>query len=269
MLRRLLRRSDGGDSGHLAGVASSSSDLELDRCPWCCIIDDMATYRQYCPVAVASEIVAERWNPLIVRNLMFGADTFSAIANGVPAMSRSMLLKRLGELQRAGVIETRLKPDGRGYHYRLTEAGADLVGVIGALGAWGERWVHVTAEQSDPAFALWTLCQVQVNRSALPDGRVVVAFKFPEERPRNRRFWMLVEHGSAEMCHSDQGGRPDLTVEARSQAFVDWHRGARTWRDVLRTGDVTISGPQRLRRAFPTWNLHAPVVDPQFGRLTG
>jgi DNA-binding HxlR family transcriptional regulator len=227
----------------------------------------MATYRQYCPIAVASQVVAERWNPLIVRNLMFGADTFSAIANGVPSMSRSMLTKRLDELQRAGVIETQLKPDGRGHHYRLTEAGADLAGVIGALAAWGERWVDVTAEQSDPAHALWTWCQVQLNRSALPDGRVVVAFEFPQERPSNRRFWMLLDHGSAEMCHSDPGGLPDLTVAAHSQAFVDWHRGARAWRDVLRTGDITVSGPQRLRRAFPNWNLHAPAVDSKFSRL--
>jgi DNA-binding HxlR family transcriptional regulator len=94
----------------------------------------MANYRQYCPVALASEVLAERWNPLIVRNLMFGADTFSAIANGVPSMSRSMLIKRLDELQRAGVIETQLKPDGRGYNYRLTDAGADLAGVSGLSG---------------------------------------------------------------------------------------------------------------------------------------
>jgi hypothetical protein len=71
------------------------------------------------------------------------------------------------------------------------------------------------------------------------------------------------------MCHSDPGGRPDLTVEARSQAFVDWHRGARTWRDVLGTGDVTINGPQRLRRAFPAWNLQTPVVDPKYRRAVG
>ena len=74
----------------------------------------MGTYHQYCPVARASEILAERWNPLIVRNLMFGADTFSAIARGVPTMSRSMLLKRLEELERAGVIQSRPKPEGRG-----------------------------------------------------------------------------------------------------------------------------------------------------------
>src|SRR3954453_4023120 len=81
------------------------------RCDhWC-----MGTYRQYCPIARASEILAERWNPLIVRNLMFGADTFSAIARGVPTMSRSMLLKRFDELERAGIIESCEKAQGRGH----------------------------------------------------------------------------------------------------------------------------------------------------------
>ena len=74
----------------------------------------MGTYHQYCPVARASEILAERWNPLVVRNLMFGADTFSAIARGC-RRCRSMLLKRLDELERAGVIETRPKTGGRGH----------------------------------------------------------------------------------------------------------------------------------------------------------
>src|SRR5258708_16918682 len=98
----------------------------------------MATYRQSRPVAVASEILAERWNPLIVRNLMFGADTFSAIANGVPSMSRSMLIKRLDELQRAGVIETQLNPDGRGYNYRLTDAAPDPAAVARLLRPCGQ-----------------------------------------------------------------------------------------------------------------------------------
>jgi DNA-binding HxlR family transcriptional regulator len=216
----------------------------------------MGTYRQYCPIARASEILAERWNPLIVRNLMFGADTFSAIAGGVPTMSRSMLIKRLNELERAGLIQSRLKPDGRGRLYGLTEAGADLAGVLDGLAAWGERWVEVTPDRSDPGFTLWAWCQVQLDRSALPPGRVVVAFIFPDERPGNRRFWLLVEHGDAEVCYTDPGGEPDLTVVARSLAFVDWHRGERSWRDVLRSGDVKLIGPTWLRRSFPSWNRH-------------
>jgi DNA-binding HxlR family transcriptional regulator len=214
----------------------------------------MGTYRQYCPIARASEILAERWNPLIVRNLMFGADTFSAIAGGVPTMSRSMLIKRLDELERAGLIESRPKPNGRGHLYELTEAGADLAGVLDGLAAWGERWVEVTPDRSDPGFVLWAWCQVQLDRSALPAGRVVVAFTFPDERAGNQRYWLLVEHGDAEVCYTDPGGEPDLMVEARSLAFVDWHRGARSWRDVLRSGDVKLIGPTWLRRSFPTWN---------------
>ena len=220
----------------------------------------MGTYRQYCPVARASEILAERWNPLIVRNLTFGADTFSAIARGVPTMSRSMLIKRLDELERAGVIETLAKSNGHGRVYRLTEAGADLAEVIDALAVWGERWVEVTTDRCDPGFALWAWCQVQLDRSALPPGRVVVAFFFPDERPANRRYWMLIDRGDAELCYSDPGGQPDLSVEARSQPFVDWHRGARTWAQLLRAGDVQLTGPARLRRSFPHWNTHTPIV---------
>jgi DNA-binding HxlR family transcriptional regulator len=216
----------------------------------------VGTYRQYCPIARASEILAERWNPLIVRNLMFGADTFSAIARGVPTMSRSMLIKRLDELERAGVIEASLKADGRGHTYRLTEAGADLAGIIGGLATWGERWLEVTHEHSDPGFALWAWCQLQMDRSALPAGRVVVALIFPDERPTNRRYWILIDNGDAEMCYSDPGGEPDLVVEAGSRAFVDWHRGARSWADVLRSGDIRLSGPAWLRRSLPTWNAH-------------
>ena len=222
----------------------------------------MGTYRQYCPIARASEILAERWNPLIVRNLMFGADTFSAIARGVPTMSRSMLLKRLDELERAGVIRAEAKSEGRGRTYRLTKAGADLAGVISGLAEWGERWLEVTTEHSDPGFALWAWVQVQLDRPALPAGWWIVALLFPDERPTNRRYWLLVDGGDAELCYSDPGGEPDLVVRAGSRAFVDWHRGARSWRDAIRSGDITLTGPAWLRRSFPTWNRHAPLLTP-------
>lgn len=221
----------------------------------------MGTYRQYCPIARASEILAERWNPLIIRNLMFGADTFSELARGVPAMSRSMLIKRLGELERAGIIDKRPKPDGQpGHHYRLTAAGEDLAGVIGALGKWGEQWVEVTTEHADPGFALWAWCRVQLNRLALPQQRTIVRFTFHDQPPGNRYYWLLIEAGDAEVCYSDPGGEPDVHVVAESMAFVDWHRGELRWTEATRDGRIQVSGRRQIIRALPTWNLHAPVL---------
>src|SRR4029450_8098541 len=37
------------------------------------------TYGQYCPIARGAEIFAERWTPLIVRNLHLGCETFGEI----------------------------------------------------------------------------------------------------------------------------------------------------------------------------------------------
>jgi DNA-binding HxlR family transcriptional regulator len=220
----------------------------------------MASYRQYCPIARATEILAERWNLLIVRNLLFGATTFSSISQGVPAMSRSMLSKRLRQLEQAGVIASTPKPAGQGSTYGLTEAGADLVGVIDGLGRWAETWVEVLPEHHDPGFALWAWCQVQLDRSALPDERVVVQFEFPEEAPGNRHFWMLIENRDAELCATDPGGEPGLRVVAESKAFVDWHRGVLPWSTAVRRRAITTAGSRSLVRAFPTWNSHTPVM---------
>lgn len=215
----------------------------------------VGTYHQYCPVARASEILAERWTPLIIRNLLFGADSFSALAHGVPTMSRSMLIKRLGELERAGILRREAKPSGQGHLYGLTDAGRDLATVIYAMGQWAEKWVDVLPEHADPGFALWAWCQVQLDADRLPTtGRLVVAFTFPDEPPGNRHYWLLVTGGAAEVCYSDPGDDPALRVFARSLAFVNWHRGALRWADAVRNGDITVHGPRWLAAALPTWN---------------
>ena len=222
----------------------------------------MATYRQYCPVARAAEILAERWSLLIVRNLLLGATTFTDLAKGVPYMSRSMLIKRLRELEHNGVIVATPKSNGQGSTYALTDAGRDLTWVVEDLAAWAERWVDVRTEHTDPGFALWVWCKVQLNRDALPHERVVVAFRFPDERAATRRFWLLVESGDAEVCLTDPGGEPAAEVVARSRAFVDWHRCVLSWSEAVRSGAITVHGRRAIVRALPTWNVGEPHVDP-------
>jgi DNA-binding HxlR family transcriptional regulator len=220
----------------------------------------VTAYRQYCPVARASEILAERWTLLIVRNMLWNASTFNEIAAGVPHMSRSMLVKRLRELEANGIVTSRPKSNGQGSTYRLTAAGADLAAAIGELAAWAERWVDVRTEHTDPGFALWVWCQVQIDRDALPPGRVVVGFTFPDQPSGNRRFWLLVDRGDVEVCVSDPGGEPAAEVVARSRAFVDWHRGALGWSEAIRSGAISVRGRRAITRALPTWNLNRPHV---------
>jgi DNA-binding HxlR family transcriptional regulator len=215
----------------------------------------MRSYGEYCPIARASEIVAERWTPLVIRNLLYGCVTFSEIARGVPAMSRSLLIKRLKELQRAGVV--RKAADGT---YQLTEAGADLAGVIESLRVWGDRWLEITTEHTDPGFVLWSWVRYFVAADQLPERRVLVEFTFPDEPPTNRCYWLLAERGAAELCYSHPGGEADVYVTARSGAFTRWHLGELSWRRAIAEGSIEVTGPQRLARELPRWNCHPDLV---------
>jgi DNA-binding HxlR family transcriptional regulator len=215
----------------------------------------MRSYREYCPIARSSEILAERWTPLVIRNLLHGCHTFTEIARGVPAMSRSLLIKRLRELERSGVVVR--AGDGT---YQLTEAGADLAEVIEAMETWGQRWLPVTTEHSDPSFVLWAWTRFYLDPGTLPEDRVLVEFTFPDERPTNRRYWILAERGSAELCYSDPGGEPDLYVTARSVPFTQWHVGSLGWHRALADGSIAVSGPPELARAMPTWNRHPEMA---------
>jgi DNA-binding HxlR family transcriptional regulator len=70
----------------------------------------MYLYGQYCPVARASEILADRWTPLIVRELLAGLRHFNDLDRGLPGISRALLVERLRRLERMGVVERHASP---------------------------------------------------------------------------------------------------------------------------------------------------------------
>ena len=107
----------------------------------------MKDYQQYCPIARGAEIFAERWTPLIIRNLFLGCATFTEIREGAPGIPKTVLSERLAGLARHGVVERRPNPAGRGSTYHLTPSGQELVEVCFALGDWGAKWLDVAPEQ--------------------------------------------------------------------------------------------------------------------------
>ena len=94
-----------------------------------------ASYRQFCPVAMAAEVLESRWTLLIVRELCLGSKHFNDIRKGVPKMSPTLLSKRLKELEWHGILKRVESPRGsRKTEYVLTQAEDEIFEVIHAIG---------------------------------------------------------------------------------------------------------------------------------------
>jgi DNA-binding HxlR family transcriptional regulator len=226
------------------------------------------TYAQYCPIARAAELIGERWSFIILRNLLVGCHTFNEIADGCPGLSRGLLSKRLRELNRAGIIEIRPKPDGPGSTYEPTQAGRELAEVLLALQSWGRRWAELKPEHAHPGVVLWVWVSFWLDRERLPRRRVVIRFEFPTLPPPARKSWLLVEPRGAEYCLKHPGGEEELVVVIHDPvAFARWHMAKIEWGDALRSGAIEVQGSPTLARALPTWNRRGWAADDPRGRF--
>ena len=217
----------------------------------------MRTYGQYCPIARAAEVFAERWTPLIVRNIHAGCGTYGEILAGAPGLSHTLLTQRLRHLTKVGIITSTPKAGGRGVRYTLTEAGGELWPVMLALGAWGERWVELRDEHTNPRFLLWTWATTYLAHANLPDRRVVVRFELSDRPPGERAIWLVVRPTDAEVCTKPPGYDDDLMVQTTTMTLARWHTKKIEWAEALRSGRIRVTGPRALARMLPTWNLRA------------
>jgi DNA-binding HxlR family transcriptional regulator len=206
-------------------------------------------YGQYCPIAKGAEVFAERWTPLIVRNLYLGCRSYNEILDGVPKMSRSLLSQRLRSLERAGVIASTPIPARRGRHYDLTPAGRELADVCLALGTWGARWLELGPRDFDPAIVLWAWVK-DLRVSRLPTRRVVVRFHITD-RPKER-YWLMVDHRRPELCIRDPGFDEDLVITTTAETLTRVHMGL-SIEEAGREGSWRMDGSRDLVRGFPTW----------------
>jgi DNA-binding HxlR family transcriptional regulator len=225
----------------------------------------MATYGQFCPVAMASEVLTERWTPLVVRELLCGSTRFNDLRRGVPLMSPSLLSKRLKSLERVGIIERRTSGP-QGVEYRLTPAGEELRPIVESMGIWGQRWARgdVRARHLDASLLMWDIHR-NVATDRLPDRRVVVRFHLRGSSDKKSRFWLVLDHESVDMCLVDPGFDVDIHIEGHVRTMVDYWMGHIELGDAVRNGDLRVDGPRVLTRDLPTWFLRsgfAPVELP-------
>lgn len=213
----------------------------------------MSHYGQYCPLALAAEIVGERWNLLIIRRILDGCERFNQIHQGVPKISATLLSRKLEMLEKSGLVGKAPAKTGRGHRYTPTPACTELSSITHEIAEWGQRWAReMTASDFDPEFLLFSLHR-RLDSSRMPAGRTVIAFRFSAAPKHCNRFWLIHRDGEVEMCLKDPGHPEDIYVQSNLKRFIEAWRGIRDMRAEIRSGEIKVHGPAKLVRAFPAW----------------
>ena len=167
-----------------------------------------SSYNQFCPVAMAAEILCSRWTLVLLRELVVGSTRFNELRRGVPRMSPALLSKRLKDLEVAGIVTRTALPDEPDvFEYRLTEAGKDLRPIIEAVGVWGQRWVttEATLKNLDPNLLMWDIRR-NINPSPMPRRRTTIQFIFGDLQKAQRNWWLIVEPDKdVDLCAAIRG----------------------------------------------------------------
>jgi len=218
----------------------------------------MYRYGQYCPVARAAEIIADRWTVLIVRELLADVSHFNELERGLPHISRALLVERLKRLERTGVLERRVLSHGKQTEYRLTAAGRELQKLIDALGEWGARWSfgEPHPNELDPSLLLWWMRRRVAH--SVPQRRTVIEFDF--RSARKQRYWLVLEPTEVSVCLKHPGFEVDVMVSADIMALYRVFSGRATLAEVLHRKQVLLEGSPADLRAFPQWFTWSPMA---------
>jgi DNA-binding HxlR family transcriptional regulator len=183
----------------------------------------MKEYGQFCPVAKTAEVFAERWTPLIIRELCCGAAHFNDLRSRLPRLSKTLLVQRLKELESAGIVSITPKEKGRGHSYRLTQSGEEFREIITLMSRWGQRWAQdtLTRDDLDPTFLMFSV-RGQVDHALLPRTQLVLRIELwgvPQEHTHARRWWLVFQPSDIDLCFKDPGHPVDVTLRIELATF--------------------------------------------------
>lgn len=212
------------------------------------------SYRQFCPVAMAAEVLSTRWTIVLLRELLAGSTRFNDLRRGVPRMSPALLSQRLKDLQAAGVVArvtTASGPD----EYHLTEAGRELAPIVDAFGIWGQRRVQpeVSLQHLDVQLLMWDMHR-NLDTTPMPKRRSVVQFIYRDLPASQRNFWLLVDpDAGVDLCSVDPGREVDLYASVDLKTMTAIWMGYDTVRRALDEDRLSLTGDERLAADMQAW----------------
>jgi DNA-binding HxlR family transcriptional regulator len=207
-------------------------------------------YGQFCPVAMAAEVVGSRWTILILRELLSGSARFSDIKRGVPRISPTLLSKRLKELESAGII-TRKGPESP--DYKLTAAGDELRSIVMQLGTWGQRWIDssLSLKQLDPGLLMWDMRR-NIQMDALPRPRCTIQFEYPELKD-GKLWWLVADGKNVDLCSIGPGRDIDLFVTSSLHSMTAVWMGVASVKAEVEAGRIMLDGDRKIASSIHKW----------------
>lgn len=201
----------------------------------------MKSYDQLCAVARALDVVGDRWNLLIVRELLIaGPSRFSDIQRGLPGIAPNLLTQRLRELEDDHVLaRASAFPPASGSLYRLTERGAQLEGVVRELLKWGAP--TVASAPPDATFQMHWLSMPAKYMSRDNDPTAPAAkIRFGTTQDG---FDLTVASGTIEVNPPRENVVPDAFVTGPGAVLVGMLQGAIPMRQAAALG-VAVEGDE-------------------------
>jgi DNA-binding HxlR family transcriptional regulator len=224
------------------------------------------SYKQFCPVAMAAEILCTRWTVVLLRELVAGSTRFNELRRGVPRMSPALLSQRLKDLETAGIVaRTPSTADPGLFEYQLTVAGRELGPIVEAFGVWGQRRIEadLSLQHLDVQLLMWDMRR-NLNTTPMPRSRNVVQFLYPELTAGQRSWWLIVDpEEGVDLCSIDPGFDVELYVSVDLRSMTAIWMGLDTVRAAVGSKRMILTGNQKLAAAMQTWLGLSPFAKEQ------
>ena len=220
-------------------------------------------YKQFCPVAMAAEILGARWTLVLLRELVAGSTRFNELRRGVPRMSPALLSKRLKDLERVGILaRSHVAGEPDLFEYRLTKAGRDLEPIIETVGKWGQRWIETEASLGnlDPNLLMWDMRR-NIDPTPMPRRRSAIQVTFKDLQEARRNWWLVVEPGKAvDLCSVDPGFDVDLYLSTDLRTMTEIWMGYTTVARAKEEKRLVMTGSRQLEAAIGAWLKLSPFA---------
>lgn len=199
------------------------------------------SYGQFCGLARALDIVGDRWNLLIVRELLPGPLRYGELKASLPGVASNLLAERLRTMEDTGVVERVLGDPG--ILYGLTRWGAALQEPMEALGRWGVPLLAAGRGDDEfrPRWLTLALSAILRGRTATPPVEVgfeveglLIVLRIDADGPSTR---VGDDH------------LPETVLAAEADTVVGLVAGALTVDQALDAGELR-GEADALRRAF-------------------